>query len=279
MVLHKVKHWQNWKVQGCFMQFLHLIFVKKLQGASPPLTPTGAVAPWTPTGGRRRPPGPHFSADFSILNSHAWSWGSHHSGKWQTLTFGLCLSVLRWKFCVVCCLLFLSESRWRECIYGIVCVVPNTIKTSRLCPVAVVLVIAVFVFWKESLERACVRGWMCPILISCFCLHAFSFEKKEWGGRSRLSLITSLLQLETTQSSFTLIHSNTKICLKLRFCVQGEVGKGNALYSVKIAQVSVLNAQMFLKQLLYRLVHTLHNCSAGTYVVFAKIEVSLYTAV
>ena len=36
MVLHQVKNWQNWKMQGCFMQFLHLIFVKKLQlqGAS-----------------------------------------------------------------------------------------------------------------------------------------------------------------------------------------------------------------------------------------------------
>ena len=71
------------KMQGCFMQFLLLIFVKKLQlqGASPPdphlghcpWTPTGGVAPWTPTGGLLRPPGPHFSADFSILNSHAWS--------------------------------------------------------------------------------------------------------------------------------------------------------------------------------------------------------------
>ena len=35
-------------MQGCFMQFLRLIIVKKLQG-------------------------PHFSADFSILNSHACS--------------------------------------------------------------------------------------------------------------------------------------------------------------------------------------------------------------
>ena len=41
-------------MQGCFMQFLRLIFVRKLQlqGASPL--------------------DPHFSADFSILNSHAW---------------------------------------------------------------------------------------------------------------------------------------------------------------------------------------------------------------
>ena len=31
MVLHQVKNWQNWKMQGCFMQFLRLIFVKKLQ--------------------------------------------------------------------------------------------------------------------------------------------------------------------------------------------------------------------------------------------------------
>ena len=41
------------------MQFLRLIFVKKprLQGASP----------LDPTGGLLRPPGAHFSADFSIL--------------------------------------------------------------------------------------------------------------------------------------------------------------------------------------------------------------------
>ena len=42
MVLHQVK---NWKMQGCFMQFLSLISVKKLQlklqGASPdPQAPT-----------------------------------------------------------------------------------------------------------------------------------------------------------------------------------------------------------------------------------------------
>ena len=70
MVLHQVKNWQNWKMQGCFMQFLHLIFVKKLEGASP-RDPIWGVAPWTPTGGLLQPPGPHFSADFSILNSHA----------------------------------------------------------------------------------------------------------------------------------------------------------------------------------------------------------------
>ena len=60
MVLHQVQNWQNWKMQGCFMQFLHLIFVKKLQ-----------LRPLTPTRGFLRPPDPHFSADFSILNSHA----------------------------------------------------------------------------------------------------------------------------------------------------------------------------------------------------------------
>ena len=60
MVLHQVKNWQNWKMQGCFVQFLRLIFVKKLQ-----------LRPLTPTGGLLRPPDPHFSADFSILNSHA----------------------------------------------------------------------------------------------------------------------------------------------------------------------------------------------------------------
>ena len=60
------------KMQGCFMQFLHLIFVKKLQlqGALPP-DPHWGCCPWTPTGGLLRPPGPHFSADFSIFNSHA----------------------------------------------------------------------------------------------------------------------------------------------------------------------------------------------------------------
>ena len=57
MVLHQVK---NWKMQGCFMQFLRLVFVKKLQ-----------LRPLTPTRSLLRPPDPHFSADFSILNSHA----------------------------------------------------------------------------------------------------------------------------------------------------------------------------------------------------------------
>ena len=33
MVLHQVK---NWKMQGCFMQFLRLVFVKKLKGDLPP---------------------------------------------------------------------------------------------------------------------------------------------------------------------------------------------------------------------------------------------------
>ena len=55
------------------MQFLRLIFVKKLQGASPPdSTGGGGGALWTPTEGLLRPPAPHFSADFSILNSQAW---------------------------------------------------------------------------------------------------------------------------------------------------------------------------------------------------------------
>ena len=88
MVLHQVKNWQNWKLQGCFMQFLRLIFVKKLQGASLPdphrgrcpldphwglsAAPPGALPPGPPLGGFLRPPGPHFSADFSILNSHVW---------------------------------------------------------------------------------------------------------------------------------------------------------------------------------------------------------------
>ena len=38
MVLHQVKNWQNWKMQGCFMQFLRLIFVKKLQAPAFQLT-------------------------------------------------------------------------------------------------------------------------------------------------------------------------------------------------------------------------------------------------
>ena len=45
------------------MQFLRLIFVRKLQ-----------LRPLTPTRVLMRSPDPHFSADFSILNSHAW-WG------------------------------------------------------------------------------------------------------------------------------------------------------------------------------------------------------------
>ena len=60
-------------MQGCFMQFLRLIFVKKLQlqGSSPP-GPHQGRCPLDPHWGLLRPPGPHLSADFSILNSHAW---------------------------------------------------------------------------------------------------------------------------------------------------------------------------------------------------------------
>ena len=43
------------------MQFLRLTFVKKLQ-----------LRLLTPTRGLLRPPDPHFSADFSVLNSHVW---------------------------------------------------------------------------------------------------------------------------------------------------------------------------------------------------------------
>ena len=38
MVLRQVKNWQNWKIQGCFMQFLRLVFVKKLQAPAFQLT-------------------------------------------------------------------------------------------------------------------------------------------------------------------------------------------------------------------------------------------------
>ena len=67
MVLHQVK---NWKMQGCFMQFLHLIFVKKfqlqLQGTSPP-DPHRGRCPWTPTGGLLRPQAPTFQLTFPFL--------------------------------------------------------------------------------------------------------------------------------------------------------------------------------------------------------------------
>ena len=80
MVLHQVKNWQNWKMQGCFMQFLRLIFVKKLQiqlqGASPPHPHRGRCPldpHWGPSAAPCPPPHPPppFSADFSIFNSHA----------------------------------------------------------------------------------------------------------------------------------------------------------------------------------------------------------------
>ena len=48
------------------MQFLRLIFVKKLQGFRP-LTPTRGVAPWIPTEGLLRPPGPTFQLTFPFL--------------------------------------------------------------------------------------------------------------------------------------------------------------------------------------------------------------------
>ena len=57
--LHQVK---NWKMQGCFMLL------------------------W--------PPGPHLSADFSILNSHAWLWQSLGHGCSQcTSDLQICHSV------------------------------------------------------------------------------------------------------------------------------------------------------------------------------------------
>ena len=60
MVLHQVKNRQNWKMQGCFMQFLRLIFVKKLQlqRASPPDLHQGRcpLGPhWRPSAASRPP--------------------------------------------------------------------------------------------------------------------------------------------------------------------------------------------------------------------------------
>ena len=56
-------------MQGSFMQLLVLFLLESFRGLCP-VTPTRGVAPWTPTGGLLQTPGPHFSADFSILNSH-----------------------------------------------------------------------------------------------------------------------------------------------------------------------------------------------------------------
>ena len=61
MVLHQVKNWQNWKMQGCFMQFLRLIFVKKLQGAG------GALPPEPPLGAFCGPQAPTFQLTFPFL--------------------------------------------------------------------------------------------------------------------------------------------------------------------------------------------------------------------
>ena len=75
MVLHQVKNWQNWKMQGCFMQFLHLIFVKKLQlqGALPPGPPLGTCC---------NPQVPTFQLT-SILNSHAWYFVAGVETSWK----------------------------------------------------------------------------------------------------------------------------------------------------------------------------------------------------
>ena len=35
MVLHQVKNWQNWKMQGCFMQFLRLFLLKSFSFPPP----------------------------------------------------------------------------------------------------------------------------------------------------------------------------------------------------------------------------------------------------
>ena len=60
MVLHQVKNWQNWKMQDCFMQFLRLIFVKKLQ-----------LRPQDPNCGPSAAPRPPLFSWLSILNSRA----------------------------------------------------------------------------------------------------------------------------------------------------------------------------------------------------------------
>ena len=61
VVLHQVKNWQNWKMQGCFMQFLRLVFVKKLQlqlqGVSPP-DPHRGCCPLDPHWGPSAAPRP-----------------------------------------------------------------------------------------------------------------------------------------------------------------------------------------------------------------------------
>ena len=67
MVLHQVKNWQNWKMQGCFMQFLRLIFVRKLQGALPPDPPPGALPPGPPLGAFCGPKAPTFPLTFPFL--------------------------------------------------------------------------------------------------------------------------------------------------------------------------------------------------------------------
>ena len=60
MVLHQVKHWQNWKMQGCFMQFLRLIFVKKGSASE-------GFAPWPPLEAFCDPQTPTFQLTFPLL--------------------------------------------------------------------------------------------------------------------------------------------------------------------------------------------------------------------
>ena len=57
------------KMQGCFMQFLHLIFVKKLQlqGALSPGPPLGALPPGPPLEPFCGPQAPTFQLTFPFL--------------------------------------------------------------------------------------------------------------------------------------------------------------------------------------------------------------------
>ena len=75
MVLHKVKTGKTGRCKAVLCSFYVLFLLKKLQlqlqAASPP-DPHLGRCPLDPHWGTLlRPPGPHFSADFSILNSHA----------------------------------------------------------------------------------------------------------------------------------------------------------------------------------------------------------------
>ena len=73
---------QDWVVFLCAV-FTSCFCLKKktsASGASPP-DPHRGRCPLDPSGGLLRPPGPYFSADFSILNSHAWKRGGGGGGE------------------------------------------------------------------------------------------------------------------------------------------------------------------------------------------------------